>query len=275
MKKERIASVRIILIILLTGTLLFTFGLIAYFKIIFDIGAITDIGVENGFYIMLSICIQVIGVFVSTAGMNKRSHPVNRLYYKKYIIINVIQFILFIGINLIVMKEQFEAFTKTACMIFIAIGSIIILFLHWCIMKNYQCLSDEDFNKMVESYLNESNNSLETNENMDKMKHFIVYLILIGVFSKYILFHPITMIIFVVINIVYYYKYMNDILKNKRMLMQLVLVVVGLIVVNIFPAFQQRTYDEKGMVLILFYVPTIYWITKKRNKNGNNLIWMR
>ena len=108
-----------------------------------------------------------------------------------------------------------------------------------------------------------------------RMLQFVVFLILVGMFAKYILYSSITMVIFVIINLFYYHRSMTGVLTKCKILLQFLLVIMGLAVVSMLPFFRDRSPDEKGMVLILFYVPTVYWYRKNREEQKPVIVWRR
>lgn len=276
MNNEKIASVIQLIYLQMIGTLVFTIGLIIFFDKMYELGRMTDLGIFDGSCVMLSQCLQIVGMVVLTAGINKRLHPVNKLLYKKYIVINIMQLALYVGINIMIMNEHFGEIYRNAGGVVIVIIMVISASLHWSILTTYKRMPDTVFEELLEEYKTYTQKTQKKDDDMIKrMLQFVVFLILVGMFAKYILYSSITMVIFVIINLFYYHRSMTGVLTKCKILLQFLLVIMGLAVVSMLPFFRDRSPDEKGMVLILFYVPTVYWYRKNIEEQKPVIVWRR
>lgn len=247
-----------------------------FFKRIYDIGRINNIGILNGIIMFICISIAMIMLACSMESIHSYSDPINRINKRTYRVIFCVQIILMIFCSWLVYENNINNLKKFIFYCIYFFMTVLIISMHWNIIERYKKMSKESVDDMIETYKMIYNAALlEKSEEVKKRAYyFIVYLILIGVFFKYFLMNTIATIAFIVLNLVVVIKMFKHAFENfyqeqskekpsgKILCIENIVLIIGYIF--LYLVFQEkikirilegRTPDELAMLYMLFYIP--------------------
>lgn len=269
---------------ILSGVLLF--GSLLFSILFFYWGRITDIGIKNGIIIFVILTILIICLVLLSETLNQYADPVNIRNRRKYIVIYILHLvIIFLSIGIICDNE----ITNVEIAVYLAVyclGSSIIVMLHRAICNQFDAISNQELQVLIEKYRIEENNEFSDRVGMIHRKTitFIIYLIIAQLGFEYILLNPITVIMFAGLNVFILHQIFGEILKSyselrnekKKYIFELavgdIFSTSGIIWIYLIQkriihiqVFEGRSYDELGMVYILFFIPFLIYVEKSNN----------
>lgn len=257
------------------STIIFYISIIVYGVTAISMYGKTDIGIGYSGLIIVASMIALCSMTVKCETILKYADPLNKDNQKRYIFIILVELLEMLSVYILCVNISEDERILVAILYF-AVVSIIFYFLsqiHKKIYYDYEIAMDNNLiNDLIIEYDLKNNSNVDIDWYFMRFVYFMLYLLSLIFIYKYTLHSWIFSIAFIILSIFVMWKLhwigIVKFVKNKKLYFGIIsiissigiiflkLVYDGIIALNLF---KNRDEYEYLMVLILFYIPIIYY----------------
>lgn len=235
----------------------------------------SDFGIFYSGVAIIAYLVAMFSILLSAEALIKDSDPINKYNNRKYMVIFCIELLELIAVNIICISiPKDEKYSVILIFLFvITITCYAIILIHRLIYSQYEILKNNgEIEAILKKYNDIGDKEIDIDWYFKRFLYFLIYLILLSVVYKYILYHWLMVLIFIITNIYVmwkiHWKGIMFFVKHCKVYFGLTCIssTIGIIFLKniydgnlIFDLFKNRDEYEFYMVYILFYVPIIYY----------------
>lgn len=263
-------------------------SILCYGILVVNFYGISNLTGKTGFVILLSYIIALLCLMIKAETFMKYCDPLNIGNRKKYMLICTLEFseMIIAAVLAQVNNENRKDILQVG---FIFISTMILIcsiYLHKSIIKNYEEIRGcEILNEKMKYYLEavQCDKTVDVDRLFKSFCGFIIYIILLTFIYKYTLKYWISTFVFMAFNIFVLWKLhwsgIKELVKSKYVYFAVVSVIssLGIVLLKliydkaiVLSIFQNRDEQEYLMILVLFFLPLIYYGSKLSMAYMNN-----
>ena len=271
--KER--SIKSVLVLRYNFSIIFYVSLVVYGAISILSYGKNDVGLVYSCVAVLASLIAIVSILIKSEALVKETDPLNKYNNIKYIfiiILEVTEFIAVYFLSVTTSKDKRNIMVIVFCVI-ATVCCFFIRLIHKSIYVKYEnMIKNGEINKILLDYSNASNGDVDINWYYKRFGYFMLYIIALIFVYKYTLYYWALTVGFVLFNAYImwkiHWKGIENFVKCSKIYFCITILIstIGIILLkNIYDGnivltmFKNRDEYEYYMVLVLFYLPIIYY----------------